>query len=269
MTQLAEKTSTHLAANGQPKILGFVCEWSLGRTDLIHEDGTVRGMEHVKTIKIPCSGFVKTEWVTLAFESGAQGMFVLGCPLGDCHFNEGNFIINDRLSQHVGRLTGRKVLDDGGRVAELYLGATDGENFTRQLTDFSGYIAALPPLVVTKKAKAAPKAAAAPAATVAKPAAPVAVAPVPVVETPKPVAAVTPAPVAPAIVEVKTETLVAPVVAAPVAPVVATPAPVVETPAPVAPVVVAPVAEATPVAPAAPAEEKPRSSKIKRWNPNQ
>jgi coenzyme F420-reducing hydrogenase delta subunit len=121
-----------LAQNGKPKILGFVCEWSLGRTDHIHEDGTVKGMEHIKTIKIPCSGFVKTEWVTVAFENGAQGVFVLGCPLGDCHFNEGNFIIN-------------------GRVAELYLGATGNNDFFGQLEDFTKYISAMPPLVVAAK----------------------------------------------------------------------------------------------------------------------
>ena len=149
----APSTSTGLSSNGRPKILGFVCEWSVGRTELIHEDGTVKGMDHIKTIRVPCSGFVKTEWVTLAFESGAQGVFVLGCPLGDCHFNEGNFIINERLSQHIGRLTGRKILDDKGRVAELYLGATEKDDFTGSLEAFTKYVESMPALVVVKKGK--------------------------------------------------------------------------------------------------------------------
>ncbi len=152
MTQVTENTQPMvLAANGKPKLLGFVCEWSLGRTDHIHEDGTVKGMEHIKTIKIPCSGFVKTEWVTVAFENGAQGVFVLGCPLGDCHFNEGNFIINGRLEQHTGRMVNRKTIDDSGRVAELYLGVTGNNDFFGQLEDFTKYIAELPPLVVAAK----------------------------------------------------------------------------------------------------------------------
>ena len=149
----APSTSTGLSSNGRPKILGFVCEWSVGRTELIHEDGTVKGMDHIKTIRVPCSGFVKTEWVTLAFESGAQGVFVLGCPLGDCHFNEGNFIINERLSQHIGRLTGRKILDDKGCVAELYLGATEKDDFTGSLEAFTKYVESMPALVVVKKGK--------------------------------------------------------------------------------------------------------------------
>jgi coenzyme F420-reducing hydrogenase delta subunit len=173
MTQAAETPTpvNVLAANGKPKIIGFVCEWSLGRTDLIFEDGTVKGMEHIKTIKIPCSGFVKTEWVTLAFENGAQGVFVLGCPLGDCHFNEGNFIINERLSQHVGRLVNRKTIDDDGRVAELYLGATQNDEFTKMLADFTGYIQALPALAPPQKKakKAAPAAAKAAAPAAAEP----------------------------------------------------------------------------------------------------
>jgi F420-non-reducing hydrogenase iron-sulfur subunit len=159
MTAPAENTAPNvLATNGKPKLIGFVCEWSLGRTDYIHEDGTVKGMDHIKTIKIPCSGFVKPEWVTVAFENGAQGVFVLGCPLGDCHFNEGNFIINERLDQHVGRLTNRKILDDKARVAELYLGATENGEFFSQLEDFTRFIESLPPLVVqAKKPRAAAK----------------------------------------------------------------------------------------------------------------
>jgi coenzyme F420-reducing hydrogenase delta subunit len=167
MTQATELSTEnkHIAKNGKPKIIGFVCEWSLGRNDIIHEDGTVKGYEHIKTIKIPCSGFVKTEWVTVAFENNAQGVFVLGCPLGDCHFNEGNFIINERLSQHVTRLTNRKTIDDAGRVAELYLGVTANSEFTQSLEDFSRYIESLPPLAAPVKkakgaAKPAPKAAA-------------------------------------------------------------------------------------------------------------
>ncbi len=152
MTQATEHIQPQvLALSGKPKIFGFVCEWSLGRTDYIHEDGTVKGMEHIKTLKIPCSGFVKTEWVTVAFENGAQGVFVLGCPLGDCHFNEGNFIINGRLEQHTGRMVNRKIIDEAGRVAELYLGVTGNNDFFTQLEDFTKYISDMPALVVAAK----------------------------------------------------------------------------------------------------------------------
>ncbi|HEX2864982.1 MAG TPA: hydrogenase iron-sulfur subunit, partial [Deinococcales bacterium] len=139
------------ASPARPKLLGFVCEWSVGRTSLIDDDGRVRGLEHVRTVKIPCSGFVKPEWVQLGFESGAQGVFVLGCPLGDCHFNEGNYIISERLVQLRKRLTGRKLIDDETRVAELYLGVSEGEDFLSVVQRFSDYITGLPELAPPKK----------------------------------------------------------------------------------------------------------------------
>jgi F420-non-reducing hydrogenase iron-sulfur subunit len=156
-TTTTSKTNPMAASNKKPKIFGFLCEWSLGRTDYINPDGSVKGMEHIKTLKIPCSGFLKPEWVRVALENGAQGVFVLGCPLGDCHFNEGNFIINERLEQERGRWVRQKVIDTEGRVAELYLGATAGSDFNQMLQEFTDYIAGLPELVVAKKgAKAAP-----------------------------------------------------------------------------------------------------------------
>ena len=161
-------------AGATPKLLGFVCEWSVGRTSLIDDDGHVRGMEHVRTVKIPCSGFVKPEWVQLGFESGAQGVFVLGCPLGDCHFNEGNFIISERLAQLRKRLMGRKVIDEETRVAELYLGVSDGQDFLSVVRRFSNYVAALPELAPPKKTGRAARAEAAKAARPTSPPAPAA-----------------------------------------------------------------------------------------------
>ncbi len=163
MTEAQLSEPTPVIGNKAPKIIGFVCEWSVGRTNLINPDGSVRGLEHIKTMRSPCSGFVKPEWVTVAFENGAQGVFVLGCPLGDCHFNEGNYIISTRLGQHVGRLKNRKVLDDVGRVAELYLGATEGGDFTQMLREFSDFISSLPELAPPQK-KAPRRAASTPAA---------------------------------------------------------------------------------------------------------
>jgi coenzyme F420-reducing hydrogenase delta subunit len=298
------QTAPPARAAARPKILGFVCEWSLGRTDLIHEDGSVKGLEHIKTIKIPCSGFVKPEWIQLGFENGAQGVFVLGCPLGDCHFNEGNYIISDRIVQLRKRLVGRKTIDNEERIAELYLGATEGQDFTGMLSDFSSFIAGLPELAPPAKkpargaagaAGAARPAAAATAPAAAKPAA---------TEPPTPAeqaaGRIGPSPARTANTDAALQAPQAtdtsgttPSAAAPVAdpaPLTNAPmtgnAPAAPAPAPaatpVAPVVPAPaertVLEPTPAASApssaapaaeAPAAEAPRKGKIKRWVPPQ
>jgi len=81
-----------------PKIIGFLCEWSAAFDHMLEEDGsTMKGMPNVQILKIPCSGMVKPEWVQLAMQKGAKGVFVCGCPTLDCHYREGNIFIRDRL----------------------------------------------------------------------------------------------------------------------------------------------------------------------------
>lgn len=38
-----------------------------------------------------CTGRVEPEFVLKAFTSGADGVIILGCHPGDCHYKEGNY----------------------------------------------------------------------------------------------------------------------------------------------------------------------------------
>jgi F420-non-reducing hydrogenase iron-sulfur subunit len=44
----------------------------------------------VKIVQLPCSSKVETLGIIKAFESGADGIFILGCPEGKCHLLNGN-----------------------------------------------------------------------------------------------------------------------------------------------------------------------------------
>ncbi|HET6386265.1 MAG TPA: hydrogenase iron-sulfur subunit [Armatimonadota bacterium] len=80
-----------------PRIVGFLCEWAANMNDLLDEEGLLRGMPNVGMIKIPCSGMTKPAWLEMALKQGAEGVFVCGCPIVDCHFREGNIFIRDRM----------------------------------------------------------------------------------------------------------------------------------------------------------------------------
>ena len=45
---------------------------------------------NVLPIRVMCSGRVSPEMVLRAFRSGADGVLVLGCHIGDCHYIDGN-----------------------------------------------------------------------------------------------------------------------------------------------------------------------------------
>jgi F420-non-reducing hydrogenase iron-sulfur subunit len=54
---------------------------------------------NVKIIRVPCTGKVDTIHMLRAFEKGADGVCVVGCMEGDCHYNSGNFRARKRVAQ--------------------------------------------------------------------------------------------------------------------------------------------------------------------------
>ena len=52
-----------------------------------------------RIIRVPCTGKVDLIHILRAFEKGADGVYVVGCMEGDCHYNEGNFRARKRVEQ--------------------------------------------------------------------------------------------------------------------------------------------------------------------------
>ena len=52
-----------------------------------------------RVVNVPCSGRIDTLQLIHAFETGADGVLVLGCEPGNCYFNTGNL----HAEQRVGR----------------------------------------------------------------------------------------------------------------------------------------------------------------------
>ncbi len=126
-----------------PKIVGFICDWSVNLTPLVNELHQLRGMPSVRIIRVPCSGFVRPDWLEDALNRGADGVFVTGCPYGDCLNREGNFLMRDRIDQLQRRLQRRRV--DPARVGMLAHGFHDGEAFVADVRAFAERIAQLKP----------------------------------------------------------------------------------------------------------------------------
>jgi coenzyme F420-reducing hydrogenase delta subunit len=91
-----------------------------------------------------------------AFEKGADGVMVVGCLEGDCHYLSGNL----RARARVGRVAG--VLDVIGmgreRVAMYNLSAGEGNKFARFATEMVDKIRSLGPSPVNVARKSRKKA---------------------------------------------------------------------------------------------------------------
>ncbi|MFA4836259.1 MAG: hydrogenase iron-sulfur subunit [Dehalococcoidia bacterium] len=81
---------TDLITNGfDPRIVGFVCNWDA--YSALEAAGTERTSyaPNVRLIRLMCLGRVHTGLVLKAFELGADGVVLLGCSSGNCHYEFG------------------------------------------------------------------------------------------------------------------------------------------------------------------------------------
>ena len=90
----------------EPKILAYCCQWcSYAAADLA---GSMRLQypPNVRIIRVPCTGRVDTLYMLRAIEDGADGVFLSGCLLDDCHYVNGNYKALKRVEQVKGILRG-------------------------------------------------------------------------------------------------------------------------------------------------------------------
>lgn len=138
-----------------PKVVGFVCDWSVDLTPLL-DGGALRDVPGVRIIRVPCSGFIRPSWLEDALSRGADGVFVTGCPYGDCLNREGNYLMRDRIDQLQRRLVRRRT--DPARLGMLAHGLHDRDAFLAEVREFVRRLEALaaaPPASAGRPARAA------------------------------------------------------------------------------------------------------------------
>jgi F420-non-reducing hydrogenase iron-sulfur subunit len=128
----------------EPAIISFCCRWcSYAAADLA---GTMRIQypPNVKIIMVPCTGRVDIKHVVNAIEIGADGVFLSGCLIGDCHYISGNIKATKRIAY------AKKLLEEIGiepeRVEMFYNAASMGPQFAQTCIKFTETIRALGPV---------------------------------------------------------------------------------------------------------------------------
>jgi F420-non-reducing hydrogenase iron-sulfur subunit len=128
----------------EPRILGFLCNWcSYAGADLA---GVSRFQypTSIRIIRVMCSGRVDPTMVLEAFIQGIDGVIVLGCHPGECHYITGNYYAEIRMK------TVQKLLEKMGinpnRLSVDWISASEGERFATLVGDFTGRIGKYGPL---------------------------------------------------------------------------------------------------------------------------
>ena len=129
--------------NFEPIIVAFTCHYcAYAAADLA---GVMRLQypPNIRIIKIPCTGKVDIRHILLAFEKGADGVFVAGCRIGDCHFEDGNIKATRRVKY------AKKLLDEvgigGERLEMFYMSSAEGRRFAEVAAEMTERIKKLGP----------------------------------------------------------------------------------------------------------------------------
>lgn len=98
---------------------------------------------NIKIVKVPCTGRVDIMLMMKAFENGADGVCLVGCMEGDCHYLTGNLKARKRVEYT------KKLLDEcgigGERVAMYNLSSAQGQRFAEIAREMGEKIKTLGP----------------------------------------------------------------------------------------------------------------------------
>jgi len=111
----------------EPEITAFFCVYcgymAADTAGALH----IQYPANVKFIRLPCTGKTDIRYLLEAFEQGADGVYQVACPLGNCHHVRGN----ERGLARVKRA--KKILDEiglgGERLDMFFMSGSQGHTF--------------------------------------------------------------------------------------------------------------------------------------------
>jgi len=135
----------------EPKILSFLCNWCAYAGADLAGISRFQYPPNTRVIRVMCSGRVDPVFIPKAFLAGYDGVMVLGCHPGDCHYLTGNFQAEKKIN-----LT-RKLLNMAGidpeRLLLDWVSAGEGERFSQVVRQFIEKIRTLGPFPLDQEMK--------------------------------------------------------------------------------------------------------------------
>jgi len=111
----------------EPQITAFFCIYcgymAADTAGALH----IQYPANVKFVRMPCTGKTDIRYILEAFEQGADGVYLVACPIGNCHHVRGN----ERGRARVKRT--REILEEigleGERLDMFFLSGSQGHAF--------------------------------------------------------------------------------------------------------------------------------------------
>ncbi len=127
----------------RPKIIGFVCNWSLPTGVDFVGNNVVHGYPKMRIVRVMCIGRIDPVIVLETFAKGADGVLVIGCHPPDCHYIEGN-LQAERKIKMLKKLISQTGLEPE-RLELEWAYASEIERFSKVVENFRNQTTALGP----------------------------------------------------------------------------------------------------------------------------
>lgn len=135
--------SAQIHPDFEPEITAFYCIYcgymAADTAGSLH----IQYPANVKFVRLPCTGKSDIRYFLEAFEQGADGVYLIACPIGNCHHVRGNERGLARLKK------ARQILDeiglDGERLDMFFMSGSQGHAFAMAAQTMTERIRALGP----------------------------------------------------------------------------------------------------------------------------
>jgi coenzyme F420-reducing hydrogenase delta subunit/heterodisulfide reductase subunit C len=143
-----EKVAVRMQAGGwflqeglNPKIMVFICNWCLRAGDDL--DYLHQLPPNIRIIDLPCTGRMDPSLILTALKEGADGVLMVGCEPGECHYQRGNLLARRRIAAMRPFLGAMGV--GGNRLGLEWIAASDRGKIKRAVSEFIQVIEQLGP----------------------------------------------------------------------------------------------------------------------------
>lgn len=127
----------------EPKIIAYLCTWCSYTGADTAGIARLKYPSNLRALRVPCSGRVSPELIMRTFDQGADGVLVLACHIGECHYDTGNHRTAKRLPVLQALMTFAGLEPE--RLRLDWVSASEGERFARIVNEFTEAVRALGP----------------------------------------------------------------------------------------------------------------------------
>jgi len=133
----------------EPNIVCYVCKWCTYAGADLAGTSRLKHKPNTTNIRLMCSSRLSMEQILMSLREGADGVFVGGCHPGDCHYINGNYKTQNRITIM------KRVLKELGiepeRLRLEWISANEGRRYIEIIDDFIEEIRTLGPLKLLSK----------------------------------------------------------------------------------------------------------------------